>query len=385
MKFLIVFLLGITASSLAVQRIPLKRINTEKTLETVINSHKTIQARWSFQKGTENLKNFMDAQYYGPITLGTPPQNFDVVFDTGSSNLWVPSKKCPWTNIACLIHQKYDSTTSSTYKVNGTKFSLQYGTGAVSGFLSTDTACVADLCMKDVTFGEVLKEPGVAFIAAQFDGILGMGWPKLSQKGVKPVFNEMFDQGIVKKPVFSFWLSRDPSAKLGGQLILGGSDDTLYTDKLTYVPLIGEDYWRIKLDGLAVGSDKGMGCKGGCVGIVDTGSSLLIGPKAEVDAINKKIGATEVIPGMGQFSVDCAKIATLPPVSFTIAGKTFTLAGKDYILQVNQFGYKVCLSGFMGMDLPMGPWWILGDVFLGKFYTEFDMGGKRVGFAPAKH
>lgn len=80
------------------------------------------------------LTNYMDAQYYGTIEIGTPPQEFTVIFDTGSSNTWVPSKKCH--SLACYLHNRFDSSESETHESDSRDFVIRYGSGAVEGFIS---------------------------------------------------------------------------------------------------------------------------------------------------------------------------------------------------------------------------------------------------------
>ncbi|XP_023866901.1 cathepsin D [Salvelinus sp. IW2-2015] len=331
----------------------------------------------------ERLTNFMDAQYYGVISIGTPPQDFTVLFDTGSSNLWVPSIHCSFLDVACWLHHRYNSKKSSTYVQNGTKFSIQYGRGSLSGFISGDTVSLAGMQVTGQQFGEAVKQPGITFAVARFDGVLGMGYPTISVNKITPVFDTAMAAKLLPQNIFSFYISRDPLAAVGGELMLGGTDPLYYTGDLHYVNVTRKAYWQIEMSNVEVGNQLTL-CKAGCQAIVDTGTSLIIGPVEEVRALHKAIGALPLL--MGEYWIDCKKVPSLPVIAFNLGGKMFNLTGDDYILKESQMGLKICLSGFMAMDIPppAGPLWILGDVFIGRYYSVFDRDADRMGFAPVK-
>jgi hypothetical protein len=316
------------------------------------------------------ITDYSDAQYYGQLTIGTPPQTFKVIFDTGSSNLWVPSKKTSiihWNP----LHAKYDSTKSSTYVKNGTDFSIRYGSGSLTGFVSEDTVTIGDVSVPNQLFAEATNEPGLAFKIGKMDGIMGMAWQSISVNGIRPAWYDIV-QGKGMEPLFAFYLGKGNGEN--SEMVLGGTDTKHYTGEISYVPLSDEKYWMFGMDKFAMGSVS----TSNVTAIADTGTSLLAGPKDFIGKIQTAIGGTAVGTS-GEYTVDCSKISSLPSVTITLAGKDYVLEGKDYILQVS----GQCLSGFMGIDLPAGNpvKFILGDVFLRKYYSIYDMGNKRMGFA----
>ncbi|XP_005412852.1 PREDICTED: napsin-A [Chinchilla lanigera] len=333
------------------------------------------------------LSKFLNVQYFGEIGLGTPPQNFSVVFDTGSSNLWIPSKRCHFFSLPCWFHHRYNPKASSSFRPNGTKFAIQYGTGRLSGILSQDELTIGGINNVSVTFGEALWEPSLVFAFASFDGIFGLGFPILAVDGVPPPLDVLVEQGLLDKPVFSFYLNRDLAGVDGGELVLGGSDPAHYIPPLTFLPVTIPAYWQIHMERVLVGTGLTL-CAQGCAAILDTGTSLITGPSEEIRALHRAIGGLPWLAG--EHFIQCSKIPTLPPVSFRLGGLWFNLTAQDYVIQISRGGFPLCLSGFQALDMPppAGPLWILGDVFLGAYVAVFDRGsastGPRVGLARAR-
>ena len=230
-------------------KIPLERVqNTKDVIKSV-----RYQKRFSYFNSRTFLSlaatvpiipmtNFQDVQYYGDLMIGTPGQKFTLIFDTGSSNLWVPSSKCKAAG-SCTRPNFFDKSKSSTYKELDNAFSITYGSGSVSGNFNQDSITLGDMTAKEVVFGEVDQEDGDSFKqGANFDGIIGLAFPDISVNNVTPPLYYFFQQGLIKDQSFGFYLTRTPN-RVGSEMSLGEADPAKYTGNFTIVNLIAEKWW----------------------------------------------------------------------------------------------------------------------------------------------
>ncbi|XDB65883.1 hypothetical protein AB1E18_019193 [Capra hircus] len=184
----------------------------------------------------------MKTFYVGNITIGTPPQEFQVLFDTGSSVLWVPSVFC--NSSTCSMHVRFRHHQSSTFRTTNKTFWITYGAGRMKGVVAHDTVRIGDLVSTDQPFGLSVEEYG--FQGRRFDGVLGLNYPKQCCSRPIPIFDKLKNQSAISEPVFAFYLSKDEQE--GSVVMFGGVDHRYYKGELNWVPLVQADDWTLHVD-----------------------------------------------------------------------------------------------------------------------------------------
>jgi hypothetical protein len=329
-------------------------------------------------------------QYRGSLSLGSPPQEFRLIFDTGSSVthkqwLWVPAVDC-----ACHSSKHYfSSKDSSTYLTDEVPKYLAYGRGVVSGVLANET----------VSFTESVKVPLQSFILAdkdsdfdgmEADGILGLAFNSLS--GFHRTFVETLkDNEVIERALFAVYLSDDSYGGTflsgpGSSISLGEYDLKTYAkdsseDAVTYLKVYHTTgYWSVNCDSISIGgtsiaSDPQLA-------ILDTGTSLILGPGDQVSGIFayfSKHFSCHV--NSDYLFCKCADLADFPDLVFSLESKPFTVPPHKYFYDVKprQKGSSCQLM----LTHIAGDMWILGDVFLRNYYSIFDMDNNQVGLTEA--
>ncbi|XVF41098.1 hypothetical protein PTKIN_Ptkin01aG0253000 [Pterospermum kingtungense] len=288
---------GLVRLGLKKQRLGINRINAARIKGAVTTTADSDDSAMNIV----SLKNYLDVQYFGEIGIGSPPQKFVVIFDTGSSNLWIPSSHC-YFSVACFFHSRYNSSNSSTYtEIGGKPCKINYGSGMILGFFSEDNIQVGNLVVKNQVFIEAIREGSLLLSFASFDGILGLGFQDISVGNVAPIWYSMMQQSLVAERVFSFWFNKDPSASEGGEIVFGGVDQKHFKGHHTYFPVTRKGYWQIELADFLI-ADQSTGFCTNCTALVDSGTSFVAGPSAVVTKINDAVGAK------GFVSMECKNV-----------------------------------------------------------------------------
>lgn len=323
------------------------------------------------------IANNQNAEFYGEVTFGTPPQKFQMTFETGTRHILIPSENC----YNCKS-RRYNSSASSTYEANGKKISFPDWT---KGFLSRDTVCIGGQCMAGEYFIEVTFFMGHNDKDTKADGVIGMTPSEKTTLGVNTFFQSLLEQKKISNPVFAFWFNWNSNES--GELILGGVDKARYVEPITYVNLTGQNNWMINMEGVMVNSTV-VACTNKCKAEINTASPFIMGGMVETDAILKPLGFSywPIPSGKIYYMKNCTEktMGSYPDISFVIDGKKYVFTSEDYLFMLEIDGVPHCVSYIFGVASYDFNDWIFGPAFMKKYYTAFDYGQKRLGFAEVK-
>ena len=357
------------------------------------------------------LHNYANAQYYSRIAIGTPPQYFNVIFDTGSSNLWVQSNLC--ISQSCLQHKGYNSLLSSTYTALTpvlslpNTFSIRYGTGSIHGTYACDTVTIANIVIHNQTVGFAYEESGFAFMNVPFEGILG-----LSPSSSVSFLDNIKSHKLLTHNIFSIFLSEHLDMS---KIMFGAVDKRKMNSNFVFVDVVSEHYWEINVNAVYVGNRRLNVCDvlryetGRCGVAIDSGTSLYAGPTRLIKVIKDELGIEstcdnfkELLNMRIELYVNKSYLNNKEKMLYEIV-----LKPEDYVIdggrikneieemEMNEEGVgmnngrsgrkRECLPAFMNVDVPppRGPLFIFGEYFMKKFYIVFDKDRNCIGISLA--
>lgn len=330
-----------------------------------------------------------DTSYFAQVSVGTPPQNFDLVLDTGSSDLWFATASCVSCSQGTPLLQP---TRSTTIQASSQRISLSYGSGNATGIVMQDTVSMGPFTVNPQVFIAV-DQVSDGLIDGQLSGIMGLAFQGIANSGALPFWQALLNQNQLTNPEFSFFITRflnDPTAQSeepGGVLTLGGTNSTFFQGNIDFQPSTSTGgFWLQSVAGVSV-DGKTVSIGNAVTAAIDTGTTLIGAPTAAVNGIWSAVKGAVPLSGQmaGFWSFPCSTQVT---VSISFGGPSWPISIDDLNLGTVGAGNSQCLGAIFDIELGTGPGqaagtpeWIVGDTFLKNVYSVFRAQPPSVGFA----
>ncbi|KAI5862362.1 acid protease [Durotheca rogersii] len=304
-----------------------------------------------------------DFSYFLQAGFGSDDKPMYMLVDTGASTTWVMGSGC--TSDPCTRHNTFGPNDSRTYRDTGEPYNVEYGSGKVSGHVVIDSISIADLQVT-MPFG-VANITSNQFSQFPFEGILGLSMTQGTW------LTHVKEAQLISSNVFGIALSRSSDGANDGEIAFGAPNTAKYTGDITYTSLRSTDSWAIPMDDVLYGGEPA-GVRGR-VAFIDTGTTFVFGPPADVRALYSLIPGSSTTDNGQTYTVPCDSNV---PVSFSFSGQRWDALAKDFTTKKNADG--ICFGNIYGLEFVPGAW-LIGDMFLKNVYSVFDMDQRRIGFA----
>ncbi|KAI0649313.1 acid protease [Trametes meyenii] len=320
-----------------------------------------------------------DVGYLATIQMGTPPRDFLILMDSGSADLWVGAEDCQSeAGGGCGNHQFLGTQSSSSFQDLGQQFQVTYGTGAVAGNIIQDDISVAGLALAGHSFGVATAETeDFSSDSVPFDGLMGLAQSTLSQQGVLTPVEALAKAGLISDAITSYKISRLADNKNDGEITFGALDETKFDPKtlVTFDNVADNGFWEGAMDSVTVdGQDTGLQ---GRSAILDTGTTLIVAPQADAEAVHAAIPGAQS-DGQGGFTIPCNTNAS---VALTFSGQDFAIDTRDLIFAQADNSGQDCVSGISAGNIDGDKVWLVGDVFLKNAYFSTDVTKNQISLA----
>lgn len=265
---------------------------------------------------------------------------------------------------------------------------VQFGSGTLTGYLAMDTFFMNGMEIPEATFIEITEEDGDVFQDGDFDGIVGLSFPDDADE-LPTLFDDIWETGLIDEQKFSFYLDRSDNSEQSA-ITFGGVDNTKFEGDLTYHDVANEDYWSIAAQQLLVNNEDTGICTNdnACKLVIDSGTSLFTGPSDNLKTLFELLHPDD----------GCKNLVDLPTITFVADGVNYDIKPEEYVLTVTESGVEdphhhsdqddvvECVGAFYELDIPApeGPIWVMGDIFMSKYYSVFDRETRKIGLAKSK-
>ncbi|OJA21662.1 hypothetical protein AZE42_09551 [Rhizopogon vesiculosus] len=306
-----------------------------------------------------------DSSYFGSLAIGTPPVSFNVILDTGSSDLWVADVNCA---VGCSRIQTFNDADSSTFQNLSQPFQIQYGSGAAAGSLVEDVVQMAGFSVPNQAFGAVTQVTS-GLLNSPVSGLLGLAWQTIASSKHTPFWQTLAGSGAWSDPVMAFQLTRFINASKvnteepGGSFTMGFANTSLYTGNIDWQDLPSTpSYWILPMESLTVQGNTITPSSAESFSAIDTGTTLVGGPPDVIQSIYQQI------PGSAPGSGDWQGYWTYPcntqvNVAISFGGPSWPIAPADFLL--TSLSQSQCIGAFFELSTGgSAPSWIVGDTFL---------------------